>query len=85
MEIEKRKIAIALVCGMLGCLCFGGGDWLMLYGDTAHDGTLYWLAHGAEQIPAWRNTLEMALTFPGIILYGIVLFVLEDFIRTEKK
>ena len=25
MEIEKRKIAIALVGGMLGCLCFGGG------------------------------------------------------------
>lgn len=41
MEIEKRKIAIALVCGMLGCLCFGSGDWLMLYGDTAHDGSVY--------------------------------------------
>ena len=21
----------ALACGMLGCLCYGGGDWLMLY------------------------------------------------------
>ncbi len=41
MEIEKRKITIALVCGMLGCLCFGSGDWLMLYGDTAHDGSVY--------------------------------------------
>lgn len=26
------------------------------------------------QIPAWRNTLDMALSFPGIILYGIALF-----------
>ena len=85
MEIEKRKIAIALVCGMLGCLCFGGGDWLMLYSDTAHEGTLYWLTHGAEQIPAWRNTLAMALTFSGIILYGIALFALTDFIRAKKE
>ena len=53
MEIEKRKITIALVCGMLGCLCFGSGDWLMLYSDTAHDGTLYWLTQGAAKIPAW--------------------------------
>ena len=85
MEIEKRKITIALVCGMLGCLCFGSGDWLMLYGDTVHDGSIYWLTHGAAQIPAWRNTLAMALAFPGIILYGIALFALEDFIRSEKE
>ncbi|NBI88059.1 hypothetical protein D3Z47_18455 [Lachnospiraceae bacterium] len=85
MEIEKRKITIALVCGMLGCLCFGSGDWLMLYGDTAHDGSIYWLTHGTAQIPAWRNTLAMALAFPGIILYGIALFALTDFIRAEKE
>uniref|UniRef100_UPI002FE5B342 DUF6796 family protein n=1 Tax=Parablautia intestinalis TaxID=2320100 RepID=UPI002FE5B342 len=37
------------------------------------------------QIPAWRNTLAMALAFPGIILYGIAHFALEDFIRSEKE
>ena len=21
----------ALACGVLGCLCYGGGDWLMIY------------------------------------------------------
>ena len=85
MEIEKRKITIALVCGMLGCLCFGSGDWLMLYSDTAHDGTLYWLTQGAAKIPAWRNSLAMVLSFPGISLYGIALFVLTDFIWAEKE
>lgn len=70
---------------MLGCLCFGSGDWLMLYGDTAHDGSIYWLTHGTAQIPAWRNTLAMALAFPGIILYGIAIFALTGFIRTEKE
>ena len=45
----------------------------MMYGDTAHDGSVYWLTRGAAQIPAWRNTLAMALAFPGIILYGIAL------------
>ena len=24
-----KKILIALFCGILGCLCYGGGDWLM--------------------------------------------------------
>ncbi len=27
----------AVICGMLGCLCFGAGDWLMMYGDAAFD------------------------------------------------
>ena len=57
-----------LLCGMLGCVCFGTGDWLMLYGDPAHAGVLLWLTKGATQIPQWRYDLAMALAFPGIIL-----------------
>ena len=26
----KKKI-IPLLCGIVGCLCYGGGDWLMLW------------------------------------------------------
>ena len=55
------------------------------HGDTAHGGSVYWLTWGVAQIPAWRNTLAMALAFPGIILYGIAHFALEDFIRSEKE
>lgn len=40
MRKEQKKLTAALLCGLLGCLCFGGGDWLMIYGDTAHSGTL---------------------------------------------
>lgn len=29
--------------------------------------------------------VEKALAFPGIILYGVALFALEDFIRSEKE
>ena len=54
--MKKQKMTAALICGMLGCLCYGGGDWLMMYGDTAHDGSVYWLTRGVAQIPAWRNT-----------------------------
>ena len=39
----KRKTKLALLCGLLGCFCFGAGDWLMLYGDTAYRGSLSWL------------------------------------------
>ena len=68
---------------MLGCLCFGGGDWLMLYGDPAYQGSLSWLTKGAAAIPQWRYDLAMALAFPGVVLYGIALFSVERYIREE--
>lgn len=82
---KSTRMTLALICGMLGCLCFGGGDWLMIYGDTAHSGSLYWLTEGAKQIAPWRNTLAMALSFPGIILYGIALFAVEGCITGQKN
>lgn len=84
MKLTKR-MNLSLLCGLLGCLCFGGGDWLMIYGDTAHSGSLYWLTEGAKQIAPWRNTLAMALSFPGIILYGIALFAVEGYITGQKN
>lgn len=83
--MTSKKMTAALICGMLGCLCFGGGDWLMMYGDASYD-TLYlnWLTEGIAQIPLWRFTLAMALAFPGIILYGIALFAVQNYIADEK-
>lgn len=81
----KKKMLPALICGILGCLCYGGGDWLMMYGNTAYSGELLWLTGGVVQIPAWRNTLAMILAFPGIILYGIALFYIGTFIREKKE
>lgn len=74
-----------MICGILGCFCYGGGDWLMMYGDTAHSGKLLWLTQGVAQISAWRNGLVMMLAFPGIVLYGIALFYLGVLIREEKQ
>lgn len=81
----KRKIELALLCGLLGCLCLGAGDWLMLYGDTAHQGSLFWLTEGAAAIPTWRNGLAMALSFPGILLYGIALFATAALLKEERQ
>ena len=39
---------------MLGCLCYGGGDWLMMYGDPTCNGTLKWLTTGTAAIAEWR-------------------------------
>lgn len=83
----RKRLNAALVCGMLGCLCFGGGDWLMIYGDTATQASLYWLTDGVAGIAPWRNTLALALSFPGILFYGIALFALGDLIKekTQKR
>jgi hypothetical protein len=83
-ENGKRAFIISFVCGMLGCLCYGSGDWLMIYGDPAHSGSLYWLTDGAAQIAPWRNSLAMFLAFPGIIFYGAGLFAAGRFI-TDKR
>ena len=82
---KSKYMILALICGMLGCLCFGGGDWLMIYGDTTHSGSLYWLTEDVKQIAPWRNLLAMALSFPGIILYGIALFSIEGWITEPKS
>ena len=81
----NNRRTLALVCGMLGCLCYGGGDWLMMYGDPTHAGALIWLTAGTAQIPLWRYNLAMALAFPGILLYGIALFAVETYILTKKE
>ena len=56
----------------------------MIYGDPSHAGKLAWLTTGTAFIPQWRFNLAMALSFPGIILYGIALFALDGYIREEK-
>ena len=82
--MRQRRTA-ALLCGLFGCLCYGGGDWLMLYGDPTHAGTPAWLTNGAAQIPMWRYNLAMLLAFPGIILYGIALFAAGTYIRGRRE
>lgn len=82
--MTRRRAALALLCGLLGCLCFGAGDWLMLYGAAEPVVGLFWLTRGAAQIPAWRNGLAMALAFPGILGYGAALFSLGDFIHSKS-
>ena len=56
----------------------------MMYGDTAHSGNMFWLTDGVAAIPQWRYNLAMALSFPGIILYGIALFWVQNYIKNEK-
>ena len=80
----KKSMKALLLCGMLGCLCYGGGDWLMLYGDPSYAGSLSWLTAGVASIPQWRFNLAMALAFPGIVLYGVALFAVENYIRAER-
>lgn len=82
---NRKKPSAALACGLLGCLCMGAGDWLMLYGDTAHAGEVFWLTVGAAAIPAWRNGLAMALSFPAVILYGVALLALAGLLKEERS
>lgn len=84
MTDRKRVLIISFIFGMLGCICFGSGDWLMVYGETAYSGSLYWLTDGAAAIAPWRNSLAMLLAFPGIIFYGIGLFAAGKFITDPR-
>ena len=83
--LDRRKIHAALMCGVMGCVCFGAGDWLMIYGDTAYSGALSWLTVGAAQISPWRNALAMALAFPGILFYGAALFAAAAFLKEKRQ
>ena len=83
--MKTNRMRIALICGMLGCLCYGGGDWLMMYGNPTYHGMLSWLTEGVAAMPPWRFNLAMAMAFPGILLYGIALFALQGFITGERQ
>ena len=83
-NINIQKTNLSLKYGILGCLCYGFGDWLMIYGNPTHFGKLIWLTKGTANIPQWRYSLSMFLAFPGIIFYGIALFAIEDFINEKK-
>ncbi|MCM1328262.1 MAG: hypothetical protein NC253_02380 [Ruminococcus sp.] len=83
-KINKKIMTISLICGMIGCVFMGSGDWLMMYGDTAYGGNLTWLTEGVKNIPDRRNSLSMLVSFPAIIFYGIGLFAIEKFIKKEN-
>ena len=75
---KKKKMLIAFLLGIVGCLCFGAGDWLMAYGDAAHSGKVWWLTEGVANISSTRNSVAMFIAFPGIICYGLGLFAAQD-------
>jgi len=81
----KKKMIICLICGLLGCLCMGIGDWLMIYSDPTYKGEVYWITEGIKDISQWRFNLSMILAFPGIIFYGIGLFSIQNYIKNEKE
>lgn len=82
---KKKKMIICFIFGMLGCLCFGGGDWLMAYGAFEHTGSIWWLTQGVANISSARNSAAMALSFPGIIFYAIGLFGAAGGIKDSKE
>ena len=84
-NINKETLKSSLICGILGCICYGTGDWLMIYGDPTSTSKLKFLTKGTANIPQWRYSLSLFLSFPGIILYGIALFSIENFIFEEKN
>lgn len=82
---RSNKNTAVLLCGILGCICLGTGDWLMIYGNTEYRGAISWLTEGVAQISPWRNTLAMALAFPGILFYGIALFSITTYLKNKKQ
>ena len=83
-NVNLQKNSSLIKYGILGCLCYGFGDWLMMYGNPTYEGNLIWLTNGTANFPQWRYSLSMFLAFPGIIFYGIALFAIEDFIYEDK-
>jgi len=83
--MKHRTMMLCLFCGLLGCVCMGAGDWLMIYGDPTYTGSVYWIAEGARSISQWRFDLAMILAFPGILLYGTALFAIQNYIPDAKE
>lgn len=61
--MTKKKSILMLICGILGCICFGCGDWLMIYGDVTHNGSLYWLTTEQLKYPNGETRLQCCCLF----------------------
>ena len=77
--MTKEKSIIMLLCGILGCICFGCGDRLMIYGDVTHMGSLYWLTSGTAQIPdsPFRLDFTNRLMSKSMIIWFVIVFIWE--------
>jgi len=66
---SKRKIGIALLCGILGSLCFGVGDWLLGYVDPTPIGEniFYFICvgHGAGY-DTWKIVVTLVVAMVGM-------------------
>ena len=84
-QVSHKPLRRALLCGMLGCLLLGASDWLMIYGDTAYEGSLAWLTAGVAQIPPGRNALALGLSFPAVVLYAAGLIGLGRLLAPAQR
>lgn len=48
--MKQTKKQWKLISGLLGCLCFGAGEWLMMYADPTFEGNIKWLTLGTAAI-----------------------------------
>lgn len=82
---DDRVLRPNLFFGMIGALCLAAGDWLMVFGDPRNQGGYFWLSEGAKTIPAWRNTLALAVGIPGVILCAMALLALDRALKPGRR
>lgn len=65
----KRKMNLVLLCGIIGSLCFGVGDWLLGYVDPTPIGeTIFYFisaGHGADYAP-WKIVVTLVMAMVGM-------------------
>jgi len=84
MDSKIGKNNLFLI-GMLGSLCYGISDWIMMYGDpTGLSKKAPILTKGTAQISTWRYILAMILSYPGTVFYIIGLYGYERYILNKK-
>lgn len=84
-QANRRRAVLSLGTGLAGAVLIVLSDWLMIFGDAAYDGELFWLTEGVKNIPAWRSTLALVIFLPGVIFCAGALFSLEPWLKPGKR
>ncbi len=83
MTLEKKY----LLQGIIGCILFGIGDWLLGFVDPASvsSDTFYFISagHGADY-PAWKITLTMLCAVFGVLFMQQGCVHIADIMKSEK-
>ena len=82
--LNYKFIALMLLLGAIGCICFGVGDYFLVYGNTEATADLYFMTVCTSTMPELANNNALLLMIPGFLFVLAALLTLSTTIKDSS-